>query len=47
MIVDFNGQLGYRVQFAKFITIGVVIASFHCSGCKVQVPPNFWVVFCN
>jgi hypothetical protein len=42
VIVDFNGQLGYRVQFAKFITIGVVIASFHCSGCKeCKYPQTF------
>ena len=28
MIVNFDGQLGYGMQFAKFITIDVGIASF-------------------
>jgi hypothetical protein len=47
MIVNFNSQLGYGLQFAKFVTIGVVVASFHSSGCKLQVPPKYMVVFYN
>ena len=47
MIVNFDGQLGYGMQFAKFITIDVGICKFHSLGCKLQVPQKFKVIFYN
>lgn len=41
MIVSFSNQSGYGVQFVKFVTIGVMIISFHwVSRCKY--PQSLW-----
>lgn len=41
MIVSFNNQSGYGVQFVKFVTIGLMIISFH-SVSRCKYPQSLW-----